>query len=286
MKNFKLVFCSILISILSSFSLSAATFAAPAGKYFDRVVYVVFENENYVAAIKGPFFTQLGNDGVTFTNFTAETHPSQGNYIAMTSGALNGVLGDWPYNLNVKNIVDLLEARGLTWKVYAENYPGHCFLGTSNKTYVRKHNPFISYVNIQNDNKRCANIVDSSQMDKDIAANQLPNYSFYVPDLKNDGHDTNVAYADAWYKKRFSGFLTDPNFIKDTLLISTYDENGGSAGNQIYTTFYGPMVKPQTKVADKLNHYSLLRMIEENWDLGNLGQNDVTAFPIPTSIWR
>lgn len=278
MNKFKLV--------LSSIFISAAAFAGPTGKYFDRVVYVIFENENYVAANKGPFFTQLAQNGATFTSFTAATHPSQGNYVAMTSGALNGVKGDGIYNLDVKHIADLLEARGLTWKVYAENYPGNCFLGKRNKTYARKHNPFISYVNIQKDQKRCANIVDSTQMDKDIAANQLPNYVFYVPDLKNDGHDTSVAYADAWYKKRFSGYLTNPNFMNDTLLISTYDENGGSAGNQIYTSFYGPMVKPQTVVKDKLNHYSLLRLIEENWDLGNLGKNDATANPVPTSVWR
>lgn len=272
--------------VLSSLFISAAAFAGPTGKYFDRVVYVVFENENYVAAIKGPFFTQLANGGANFTSFTAATHPSQGNYVAMTSGSLNGVKGDGQYNIDVKHIADLLEARGLTWKVYAENYPGNCSLVMTSKTYARKHNPFISYVNIQKDKKRCANIVDATQMDKDIAANQLPNYVFYVPDLKNDGHDTSVAYADAWYQKRFSGFLTNPNFMKDTLLISTYDENGGAAGNQIYTSFYGPMVKPQSVIKDKLNHYSLLRLVEENWDLGNLGKGDATATAIPASVWR
>lgn len=272
--------------MLSTLLISAAALAGPTGKYFDRVVYVVFENENYVAAIKGPFFTKLAQNGATFKAFTAVTHPSQGNYIAMTSGAQNGVTGDSQYNVDVKHIADLLEARGLTWKVYAENYPGNCFLGMKNGTYRRKHNPFISYVNIQKDKKRCANIVNASQLDKDIAANQLPNYSFYVPDMKNDGHDTNVAYADNWYNKRFSPFLTNPNFINDTLLISTYDENGGAIGNQIYTSFYGPMVKPGTVVNDKLNHYSLMRMIEENWDLGNLGKNDATAKAIPVSVWR
>ncbi|AZZ37471.1 hypothetical protein CIK05_11925 [Bdellovibrio sp. qaytius] len=271
---------------LCSIFISAAAFAGASGKYFDRVVYVVFENENYVAAIKGPFFTKLAKGGAAFTSFTAVTHPSQGNYVAMTSGAQNGVTGDSKYDINVKHIADLLEARGLTWKVYAENYPGNCFVGTKNGTYRRKHNPFISYVNIQKDKKRCANIVNATQMDKDIAANTLPNYVFYVPDMNNDGHDTNVDYSDKWYNKRFSGFLTNPNFMDNTLLISTYDENGGATGNQIYTSFYGPMVKPGTVVADKLNHYSLMKLIEENWDLGNLGKNDATAKAIPASVWR
>ncbi len=30
----------------------------------------------------------------------------------------------------------------------------------------------------------------------------------------------------------------------------------------------------------RYNHYSLLRMVEDNWSLGNLGRNDANAVPI------
>ena len=247
-----------------------ATANPQTGKYFDRAIFVIFENTNYSAAIKQPFFKQLADNGAHFSNFLAITHPSQGNYVALTSGALNGVTGDGNINLNVNNIVDLLEAKGLTWKVYAEDFPGNCFVGGSSRNYARKHNPFISYLNIQKNPARCANIVNATQFDQDAANGNLPNYVFYIPNAKNDGHDTGVAFADKWYAQKFSGYLNNPGFMNNSVLISTFDESGASAKNQIYLSIVGPTVKPGI-VSESLNLYSLLSLIEENWSLGSLG---------------
>ena len=145
-----------------------------SGKYFDRAIFVLFENTNYSDAIRQPFLRQLADGGAHFSNFIAMTHPSQGNYVALTSGSLNGVTDDGEYDLNVNNIADLLEAKGLTWKVYSEAYPGNCFTGKSKGKYARKHNPFISYLNIQKNPSRCANIVEASQFDRDAANGALP----------------------------------------------------------------------------------------------------------------
>jgi hypothetical protein len=101
------------------------------GKYFDRAILVIFENTNYEDAMDQPFFKKLATLGTNLTNFFALTHPSQGNYIGLTSGSLNGVKNDNPIDLNVTNVIDLLESRGISWKVYAEDYPGNCFLGKS-----------------------------------------------------------------------------------------------------------------------------------------------------------
>jgi hypothetical protein len=92
---------------------------------------VIFENTNYEDAMDQPFFKKLATLGTNLTNFFALTHPSQGNYIGLTSGSLNGVKNDNPIDLNVTNVIDLLESRGISWKVYAEDYPGNCFLGKS-----------------------------------------------------------------------------------------------------------------------------------------------------------
>lgn len=54
--------------------------------------------------------------------------------------------------------------------------------------YARKHNPFISFKNIQKDKKRCANIVSAKQLDKDIDDDSVPQYVFYTPDVSNKHH--------------------------------------------------------------------------------------------------
>ena len=256
-----------------------------SGKYFDRVVFVVFENTNYSDVIKQNFFAKLAVSGANFTNFMAITHPSQGNYVALTSGSLNGVKNDNNVDLNVYSIADLLEAKGLTWKVYAENYPGNCFLGNYSNGYVRKHNPFISYLNIQKNQARCANIVEASQFDRDAASGTFPNYIFYVPNLKNDGHDTGVAYADRWYQQRFTMYLSNANFMTSTVVITTFDESSLlSSKNQIYTSIVGMNVRPGN-YPQPLSTYSLLRIVEDNWNLGNLGKEDTRAPTVP-NIWK
>jgi hypothetical protein len=271
--------------LLTTVLISANVFATPkTGKHFDRVIFVVFENTNYLSAMKQPFFKHLADNGANFSNFFALTHPSQGNYIALTSGDLNGVTGDGTSNIDVYNVADLLEAKGLTWKVYAEDYPGNCFTGSSKGNYARKHNPFISYVNIQKSSSRCANIVDATQFDSDATNGSLPDYVFYIPNLKNDGHDTGVAYADKWYGQKFGAYISDSQFMANTVLVSTFDESGGGAKNQIYTSIFGPSIKVGDYPA-QFTTPSLLRLVEENWDLGDLGKLDRTANPIQ-GIWQ
>jgi phospholipase C len=115
------------------------------------------------------------------------THPSQPNYIALTAGDLHGVKDDANVDLDVRHLGDLLEARGLRWKVYADGYPGSCQADARIGPYARKHVPFISFRNVREDPARCANIVNASRMCEDIAAGTLPDYSLFIPDMNHDG---------------------------------------------------------------------------------------------------
>ena len=264
---------------------SAISFGSPTkGKYFDRVIFVVFENTSYATAIQQPFFKKLAASGANFTNFTALTHPSQGNYIALTSGDTEGVTNDNQYDLNVSNVVDLLEAKGITWKVYAESFPENCFQGMKSGNYYRKHNPFMSFVDIQNNPARCSHIVNAQKFSSDLQNGDLPEYIFYVPDIQNDGHNTGVTYADAWYGKTFGPFLNDSRLMDNAILISTFDEGSSGPKNRIYTSIVGPAVNPGN-YADNLTTPSLLRLVEENWSLGDLGKLDASATAI-TNIWK
>ncbi len=253
---------------------------------FKRAMIVVFENTDYAEALNAPFFGDLARRGALFSNFIAEAHPSQPNYVAMIAGDKLGVKSDSNTDLDGSQIGDLLRAKGMSWKVYAENYPGDCFTGASRGKYARKHVPFISFNSVQNDPAECGKIVESAQLDQDIAAGHLPEFSMYIPNLDNDGHDTGVAVADAWFKKAFGARLEDPRFIQDTLLVVTFDEseNHGSR-NQIFTALYGANIVPGSVVSSETSHYSVLRTIEDTLGLGNLGRNDANARPI-SGIWK
>ena len=78
--------------------------------------------------------------------------------------------------------------------------------------------------------------------------------------------------------------LSDKRIMQDTILISTFDESGLSSRNQIYTSIVGGRIKPGT-YSNAVNIYSLLQLIETNWNLGDLGKEDATATPLP-NIWQ
>lgn len=65
----------------------ALVFARPTstkGKYFDRVVIIIFENQDYKVAAKNKYLSTLTSKykGFTLTNYLATTHPSQPNYVS------------------------------------------------------------------------------------------------------------------------------------------------------------------------------------------------------------
>ncbi|CDH56683.1 acid phosphatase [Lichtheimia corymbifera JMRC:FSU:9682] len=264
-------------------SVSAAPTAAPKkkivpGKDFDRIVIVVFENQDYEDAAADPYYSTLAerHDGIQLTNYFGLTHPSQPNYVGMISGSTDGVVLDANSDIDRKSIVDLLETRDISWKAYMEGYPGDCFQGRKNGTYYRKHNPFMSFTNISN-TTRCDNIVNADQLDKDIANNEVPQFVYYTPDV-----NTSLEFASNWTKSWLEPRLKEKAFTENTLFVITWDENKTWVvkKNQVLTVLLGPAVK-RSALTDgvKYDHYSILRSVEDNWELGNLGEKDVDATP-------
>lgn len=89
----------------------------------------------------------VASQGITLTNYKAITHPSQPNYVASAGGSTHGIISDSKKTIDksVKTIVDLLEAKGISWAEYQEDMPSSGFLGdyvnqqTGANDYVRKH---------------------------------------------------------------------------------------------------------------------------------------------------
>ena len=251
-----------------------------------RIVIVVLENTDEVNAVAQPFLSEFASRAALLRNYHALTHPSLPNYIAMVAGDTYGVVNDKALVLDAPHLGDLFDARGLRWKVYAEGYPGDCFTDLQSGRYVRRHVPFLNFANVQNDPVRCnASIVNASQFDADIAAGALPAFAMYIPDLDNGGHDTGVAFADAWLRRRFGTLIDDPQFMKGTLLIVMFDEGTTSGPNVVYCAFYGAGIAAPTVNRDDYDHYSLLRTVEEIFHLGTLERNDQAA-DIIRGIWR
>ena len=271
------------VALLAGSAVSVAAVAATDGRGdanpVTKIMIVVLENTDYSAALRQPFLSSLVARGALLDGFTAEAHPSQPNYIALIAGSTYGVTSDDNVTIDGRQIGDLLESKGLQWKVYAEGYPGNCFLGSSAGAYVRKHLPFLSFKDVQADPVRCARIVNASELATDVQNGTMPSFSLYVPDLNDDGHDTGIAFADRWLASTFSPLLDDPRFARGLQFVVTFDESADTApgGNRVATVLVGGALKPGTVIHANYNHYSLLRLVEDELGLGSLGQGDATA---------
>ena len=250
-----------------------------------HIVVVVLENTKFKDAQAQPFLGGLAKKGALLTNYKAITHPSQPNYIAMISGNTHGVVNNTDQSLDKLQLGDLLEYAGKSWKAYAEGYPGNGYLGTKSGRFVRKHVPFLSFKSIQNSPTRLANIVDAWEFFKDQKYNTLPDFAMLIPDQDNNGHDTNAARASYSMNTLLSSMINDPEIMKKTLLVITYDEDDGTDGNLVYTVLLGAGVKVGFNSNQDYNHYSLLKTIEEIYQIGNLGENDRNA-EIILDIWN
>jgi phospholipase C len=157
-------------------------------KNFQHVFVIMMENTGFDSLIgnpNAPWINQTAQKHGLATNYFGVTHPSQPNYIAATSGSTNGVTSDDDVTINVPNIVDQLEAHGKTWKAYMQSF-ALCATpfdhACGNQLYERKHNPFVSYLDVQSNPARMANIVDLSQFFTDLAANTVPDFVWISPD--------------------------------------------------------------------------------------------------------
>jgi phosphoesterase family protein len=256
---------------------------ASAAPPIDHVFVIVMENHAYnqiVGSTSAPYFNGLIPTGGLAASYSAVTHPSLPNYLALAGASTFGITSDcttcW---VSATNIADRIEGVGSTWKAYMESMPSACFVGDS-YPYAQKHNPFIYFNNIRTNSTRCAqHIVPYSQMSTDLkSTTTTPNYAFITPNMCNDTHDCAVSSGDNWLKAQVPVILGSPAFkTQHSLLAIVWDEDDSSGSNQVPLLLLGPAASPGAKSLTSYSHYSLLHTIENGLGVTTLTTNDTTA---------
>jgi len=285
-------------------------------KNYQHVFVIMMENTGYDTLVGNPNAPWL-NAAITkygvATNYFGVTHPSQPNYIASTAGTFAGVPGDNDVTLDEPNIVDQLESHGKTWRAYMQSY-ALCATpldhACGNQLYERKHNPFISFADVQNNPARVANIVDYSQLSGDLASGNVPDYVWISPDQCHDMHGRAATPADPCDFSQVQSLIrTGDQFIADTVgaiqaspawtgnsvIFITWDESdftgtgpegfgdtGGCCtanpgGGHVLTIVISHSDHQPRQSSVAYNHYSMLRTIEDGWHLGCLAATCDTA---------
>jgi acid phosphatase len=245
----------------------------------DHVVIVVMENKNEADVLReAPYLASLAASGATLTDMHAETHPSQPNYLALFSGDTQDVDDDsCPLTFDAPNLATELTAAGYSFAGYSEDLPRAGYTGCQARDYARKHSPWTDFSTVP-----AAANQPLSAMPSDYAS--LPTVSFVIPNLCHDMHDCSIAQGDDWLHRNIDGYARWAR-THNSLLIVTFDESESSRDrdNHITTLAVGERVTPGP-VAQRTDHYALLRTLEDLYGLPALGRSaEATAV---AGMWR
>jgi hypothetical protein len=244
----------------------------------DHIVIVMEENKSFAQIIgnpAAPYINELSKRGALFTQSYGVSHPSEPNYFALFSGSTHGIVNDaCPLELSGNNLAGALLEKKLSFASYSESMPQAGFEGCVYASYMRKHNPVANWKELAALNQ------PFGAFPQDYS--KLPTVALVVPDQRNDMHDGSIAQGNAWLAKNIKSYAQWA-MTHNSLLIVTWDEDDGSANNRIATIFIGPMIKPGSN-AQRINHYNILRTIEEMMGLAYLG--DSTNANSVAGMWR
>jgi phospholipase C len=260
----------------------------------DHVVVMVFENREADTIMgrhsSAPYFRALARRSVMLKRLFAITHPSLPNYLALTSGSTHDVHTDCTSCLvDGPNVVDQLEQASVSWKAYMESMPGPCSTAVTAGKYAMKHNPFMYYTDIRDDADRCNSVVPMRQLTTDLQSGSLPTFAWVSPNLCHDMHDCSVATGDRFLRNWAPRIVAALG--SDGILIVVFDEgvtasgccHDQAAGGQIAGIIAGPGAAVGATIRAKVNLFSILKLIQDAWGLGDL---DETADAPSIDGWR
>jgi hypothetical protein len=187
---------------------------------FGHIVIMSLENQNYTQIINNPsmpYLNSLVDRGALLTNFYANFHPSQPNYMALTTGQ-SFYTKEGPIPTGTNDIVHALGTKSKTWKGYF--------------TDVTTHEAVFRYFpEVWQNSTQLAKIVPIfPNFMNDVKANALPSYSI-IHDLPTiNGHDcpaggTCLGPVDDRLKETIDAYINHPLFVANNdLLIILFDE--------------------------------------------------------------
>ena len=258
---------------------SAAPAAVAPPPRPDHVVIVVEENKSFndIIGYSGtPYINSLAAEGALLTSYYGVTYPSQPNYIAMFSGSTQGVDDNsTPHTFTAPSLGGQLIAAGFDFGGYSQSLPYAGFTGGSSGDYKRKHNPWVNFTDVP-----ASDNLPFTAFPEDFS--KLPDVAFVVPDQEHDMHDGTRGKGDRWLRDNLDPYVQWAK-THNSLFILTFDEDDHDENNRVATLLVGPMVKPG-RYDTRVDHYSLLRMLEDMYGLSHLG-HAATATPI-TGMWR
>jgi YVTN family beta-propeller protein len=262
---------------------------------YQHVFLFYFENEDFRSIIgntrQAPYLNSLLPRASLLSQFFAEEHPSDGNYLALAGGSTFGIPLDDPleenprYTIHARNIGDLIGAAHETWKAYLQSAAGPCD-NTVHGDYWDDDQPMTYFADVIHRPAYCAaHVVPLQALQTDLAsAATTPDFAWVSPNDCTDMEGCGIRSGDQFLARELGQIMRSPAWrTQRSLAIITFDEDGYDhqhPAQRVPTLVLGSAGVRQGYVSHaRYTHYSLLATVEGALGLGALTGNDLWAAP-------
>jgi phosphatidylinositol-3-phosphatase len=271
------------LAVLALFSHSPApaSSAGPCGSLagtapkISHVLVIVEENTSYSSALGLPYIHALSGSCGLATNYHGVTHPSLGNYLALTSGSIpGGVRGTdcSPSSWCRSTGRSIFGQTNGNWRVWAESMPHPCSHLTTG-LYAVRHTaaPYYSRLGPTCRLHQVGLMAPRHGLGRSLSTGRLPRFGLIVPNVVNDMHNGCLSCGDRWLRTWVSRIVASPAYRNgSTVLFITWDEAYGT-GNHLPLIAVSPYTRPGSRTNRPYAHYALLRSMEDILHLSHLG---------------
>jgi phospholipase C len=244
-----------------------------------------------------PFYWKVAEDNVLFDRFFASAAGgSVPNHMFWVTGRAGppGLLGRIPREgfVELPTVFDRLDEAGVSWKFYVEDYDPRRSLeatGTADLSVQAARVPLLNFSRYVNDPKRFGRIVDLEEYYEDLRSGNLPEVAYIAPSRSSE-HPPGRVEAGEDLVRRLLTALAMSDAWKSSAFLWTYDDWGGwfdhvrpprvdgaGYGFRVPALLVSPYAREGHVDSTRLETTSILRFIEDNWQLKPLARRDARA---------
>lgn len=199
--------------------------------------------------------------------------------------------GPFPCFTEYGTLADLLDAKNVSWRFYVDSFstqsPYFDFSGAVWNGYDA-----IKKIRYGPDWKKNISIPNTSVFG-DLSGGTLPAVSWVIPTLYDSDHPASGCNGGPWWVTKVVNAVGGSQYWKDTAVILLWDDWGGwydnvpppqisysRLGFRVPMVVISPYSKPDFISSTQYDFGSILKFIEENFNLGSLGTTDATSTSI------
>ncbi|MGI9658819.1 MAG: alkaline phosphatase family protein, partial [Gaiellaceae bacterium] len=245
-----------------------------------------------------PYYWNIADEFVLFDRFfSSASGGSIENHMYWLTGA-PGRKANEPSAIpdegwgDIPTIFDRLEAAGISWKFYIQNYNPRITIATpevGDRGAQIVWVPLLAYPRYINNDKLFDKIVDLPEYFEDLANDTLPSVAFIVPSGASEHPPGSIQAGERFVRSLITGLMTSDSW-ESSAFMWTYDDWGGwydhvkppkvdkfGYGFRVPALMVSPYARRGHIDSTTLDFTSPLKFIQENWGVDSLHRRDREA---------